>query len=221
MVDIAVAQLLVAHGAAGGCGGDRRDHGGNDFGGIAATGPCGDHKTAGQHGVIDLQHGLVILPIRTQTGRQLRNRVGFFRQSGQHIVGALIGSLVPDGFAICGDELARVGTDRALDHTVIVQVDVPLHTRNGGQHGVFAGDIVCIIVIECDVVVEIQVGGDGDVLIARIGDAVDQKHVIRIQMEVDGADIFQIASFEKAVIFLKAALGQRAGLFISETVLAA
>ena len=73
--------------------------------------------------------------------------------------------------------------------------------------------------LEGNIIVEILVGGDGDVLIARVGDAVDQDHIVRVQMEIDGADIFQLrADLVKAAVSAENILRQCAGLFVAEAV---
>ena len=219
MVNIAVAQLFVAHGAAGRGGGDRRDHGRNNLRSVAAAGTCGDYKAPGQHGVIDLQHDLVILAVRTQPGGQLGDGVVSLRQGGQHIVGTGLAVLVVSILVISRDELAANWINGAVYHAVIVQVDVALDAGNGSQHGVLAGNIIRVVVIEGNIIVEILVGGDGDVLIARVGDAVDQDHIVRVQMEIDGADIFQLrADLVKAAVSAENILRQCAGLFVAEAV---
>ena len=219
VVDIAIAQLLVAHGAAVSGGGDSRDEGRNDLRGVGAAGAGGNHKASGQHGVIDLQHNLVVLAVRTQPGGQLGDGVVAVRQRGQHVIGAGVGAFGPGVLIVRWDELAANWINGAVYHAVIVQVDVALDAGNGGQHGVLAGDVIRVVVIEGDIVVEILVSRDGDVLIARVGDAVDQDHVVRVQMEIDGADIFQLrAGLIKAAVSTKNSLRQCAGLFVAEAV---
>ena len=219
MVNIAVAQLLIAHGISYRGGGDRRDHSGNDLGSITAAGTGGDYKAPGQHGVIDLQHDLVILAVRTQPGGQLGDGVSAVRQRGQHVIGAGVGAFGPGVLIVRWDELAANWINGAVYHAVIVQVDVALDAGNGSQHGVLAGDVIRIVVIKGNIIVEILVGGDGDVLIARVGDAVDQDHIVRVQMEIDGADIFQLrAGLIKAAVSTKNILRQCAGLFVAEAV---